>query len=320
MNINNNYERDHRFHSYMFLLFIGMGIGLISLRGHVKQQGTPYSVKEFSVSTPVHLTVRTSGGYINVKSRSDNKVRVEMYVQRNGRYLTPHDTDLKNYDINIEQRGNDVIASARRRSGFSFFGRNNLSISFVVYTPEKTNSEINTSGGSIDLDGLTGETNAHTSGGSIHSGNLNGNASLHTSGGSISISQFTGTMDAQTSGGSINVHQGQGNMQLQTSGGHISLDNVSGRIDAETSGGSIEATVHKVDELLSLRTSGGSIRAQVPADQGYDIELDGNNVDTNLKNFNGTIRRNHVEGKIGGGGARIVLRTSGGSVNLVQQN
>lgn len=324
MNTSYNQIPANRFHSLIFILLLGAGIGLYAVGGNssrLLQTGTPYTVKSFSVSTPVHLTVRTSGGYIRVKSQNDNKVRVEMYVQRNGRYLTSHDTNLSNYEITIEKQGNNVIASARNKSrGFSLFGSNhNLSISFVVYTPEKTNSEINTSGGSISVDGLQGETNAHTSGGSIESSGLNGNTSLHTSGGSISISQFTGTMDAQTSGGSITVDNGEGDMDLQTSGGHISLNNAAGRIEAETSGGSIEATVNKVDELLSLKTSGGSVRAQVPSNQGYDIELDGNSVVTNLKNFNGTIRRNHVEGKIGEGGPRIVLQTSGGSVTLNQK-
>lgn len=277
---------------------------------------TPYLVKEFNVNTPIRLTVRTSGGYINVKSRYSDKVRVEMYVRRRGHNLTKKDTDLGDYNIEISKSGNEVRAIAQNKSRVHFGFWNGYSISFVVYTPRKCDCDIKTSGGHINLSGLEGQMDANTSGGHIDAEDITGNARLRTSGGSIKISHQNGDMDARTSGGHIEVNGGNGTLRLSTSGGHISLDGVAGEIDARTSGGSIHANVLNIKDRLSLRTSGGSITANIPGNQGYDLDLSGSSVHTNLNDFSGSMRRNSVEGTVKGGGPKVILRTSGGSIRL----
>lgn len=281
-------------------------------------EGTPYLVKEFNVGTPVRLTVQTSGGFINVESRYSNKVRVEMYVRRHGRYLTPKNTDLNDYDIDVSKSGNEVRAIARTKRGIHFGSWNGLSISFIVYTPKKCDCEIRTSGGHLELTGLEGQINARTSGGHITSSDISGDVQLRTSGGSIKITHQSGDMDARTSGGNIEVNGGNGTLRLSTSGGNIHLDGVSGEIDAGTSGGGIRANILNVKNRLSLRTSGGNITANIPNNQGYDLDLSGSGVHTHLQDFNGTMKYNKVEGTVKGGGPKIILKTSGGSIRLNQ--
>ena len=281
-----------------------------------KDDGTPYLVKEFNVNAPIRLTVRTSGGYITVKSRYSDKVRVEMYVRRHGHELTKKDTDLGDYNIDISKSGNEVRAIDQSKSRVHCGFWNGYSISFVVYTPRKCDCNIKTSGGHIDLADLEGQMDASTSGGHIDANDITGNASLRTSGGSIKITHQDGEMDARTSGGHIEVDGGNGTLRLSTSGGHISLDGVAGEIDARTSGGSIRANVLNIKNRLSLRTSGGGITANIPGNQGYDLDLSGSSVHTNLKDFSGSMRHNSVEGTVKGGGPKVILRTSGGSIRL----
>lgn len=277
----------------------------------------PFRVEEFTVTTPGHLKVNTSGGHIEVTGSESDRVRVEMYVHKNGRNLTPDDTDLDDYDIRIEQEGNTVIAEAKRRGSHRWFNfGNHTSISFVVYTPRDMATDLNTSGGHIEAGNLNGRQNLDTSGGHINMHEINGTVDAHTSGGHIEIHYFDGTMKARTSGGHIDADNATGKLTLRTSGGHIDLEKVAGSIEARTSGGSITADVDNIEDYLDLSTSGGSVNVTVPGDMGLDLELRGNRVNTKLNNFSGSMERNRVEGSINGGGPKLKARTSGGSVNV----
>jgi len=300
------------------LLFSAILIGCVSTYANGWRQqpdGQPYEVKEFNVSTPIQLNVRTSGGNIRIESRYSNKVRVEMYVRKSGHYLTPSDNALKGYDIDISKHGSEIRAIAHH-SGMGFHFGSQPSISFVLYTPKASDGDLHTSGGNISIQGLEGNMQTHTSGGNIDATDLNGSYTLKTSGGRISIHKVNGKVRANTSGGSIDVAEASGILSLHTSGGNISLQNVSGEIDGKTSGGNISAKIQKVTNQVSLKTSGGNVNVSIPSDKGYSLELKGGSVHTNLQNFNGTMRNDRVDGTVRGGGPKIILKTSGGSVHL----
>ncbi|MDX1618455.1 MAG: DUF4097 family beta strand repeat-containing protein [Balneolaceae bacterium] len=285
----------------------------------VSQEDDPYRVEEFDISSPGELEVQTSGGHITVEASENNRVRVEMYVRRNGRDLTPSDTDLDDFDIEISQTGNRVTAIADRRGRSRNWGRNNISISFVVFTPRAISAELRTSGGHIAVTGLDGEQRLSTSGGHLKMNNLKGTVSARTSGGHIEIRDFVGDMNARTSGGHIEVEHSEGTIELHTSGGHISLNQLSGQVEATTSGGSIEADLTSIEPRgfgANLRTSGGHINVTVPEGIGLDLDLKGNRVSTKLENFSGEIERDEVEGSINGGGPKLTARTSGGTVRI----
>lgn len=278
----------------------------------------PYRIETFSINTPGNLEVRTSGGHITVEGSSGNEVRVEMYVKKNGRDLNPGDVDLNDWDIAITQSGNTIKASAKREgNSWSSWGRNNnISISFVVYTPRQISTVLKTSGGHIEAAGLEGKQEISTSGGHLKLANLKGTVEARTSGGHIEMDGLQGEVDARTSGGHISASQSEGSLNVRTSGGHITLNNVGGTVEASTSGGSINADLNSIGQFVNLRTSGGNVTITIPENIGFDINLRGSYVSTNLSNFSGNIERNEVEGKLNGGGPKISARTSGGTVSL----
>lgn len=286
--------------------------------------GDPFMVKSFTLETGGNLKVKINGGGISVSSRPGNTVRVEMYVRKGSKWITPDDDlakDIKqDYDIEITQSDNTVSAIVERKSSpgswFNWFTGDNISISFTVYVPEKTSCNLNTSGGSIRLTGVTGKQDVRTSGGSLDLENIRGNMEARTSGGGISIEKYAGTLNAHTSGGPIDLRDARGEIEVSTSGGGIKLDNVDGSIDASTSGGGIHASVSTLTKYLKLKTSGGSITAVVPTGLGMDLNLKGNRVNAKLVNFNGEAEKDKIVGSMNGGGIPVVMATSGGSVNL----
>ena len=146
----------------------------------------------------------------------------------------------------------------------------------------------------------------------------NYNVELQTSGGSLSIEDLVGELNARTSGGSINVGNITGNVELHTSGGSINTDTVTGNLNAHTSGGSIKVTIDKqLTEDAKLTTSGGSITAYLTSDIQLDINAStsGGRVKSDF-DIDGRVKKMSVKGSINGGGPKLTLKTSGGSIKI----
>ncbi len=282
----------------------------------------PYMTKTFSKTIDV-LKVRTSGGAIAVMGHS-GETRVEVYIKANnwnGGSIDKAEVEerLENYELTVKQDGNTLICEAKNKdeSNWKFWNKKGLSISFKIWVPEKTTTNLRTSGGSISLSKLSGNQDFATSGGSLSLRSLGGNVKGRTSGGSMEIDNSNGDIDLSTSGGSISAKNCKGKLKLDTSGGSINLTDLSGTILANTSGGSINADISTLGESLELHTSGGSINATVPMDKGIDLELRGDRVRSGqLNNFSGKTEKNYVKGKVNGGGILVKMTTSGGTVNL----
>lgn len=275
----------------------------------------PFMEESFAVGNNVHIEVKTSGGNIEVKGSKRDNVHVKMIVKQRGKEIEAGEADLDNWDITIDKRGYTVYATAEKRGRINW-GRNNISISFVVNAPIDSRAEVKTSGGSIMLENLEGDQRAKTSGGSITASQITGEVNLNTSGGSITLDEIEGNIKAHTSGGRIRATAVHGEILAKTSGGSITLEDIIGNVKAKTSGGSIDAEIVKPNEYIDLKTSGGSINVTVPEEGGYDLNLDGNRVRAELKNFNGVYKKDEIEGTMNGGGTRLTAKTSGGSVTM----
>ena len=301
----------------VFLLIIS--VGFLIETADAQRADQAYLIRTIDVSNPDLLDIRTSGGFVQVKGSDRDDVRVEMYVRRGGRYLDDTDTSLDGYEIEIEQIGNKMKAHANRESGGTWrFWRSdsNVSISFIVYSPGVTGVDARTSGGHISAENFEGHIQMRTSGGNISLKDLKGEIDARTSGGGISIENIEGKLDARTSGGTITASKSNGTLDLRTSGGSIRLDEIGGTITARTSGGSIHTKMFQVGDHVELRTSGGSITIAIPEGNGYELDLQGSRVHTELRNFSGEVERNKVKGVINDGGPVIRARTSGGSVRI----
>lgn len=213
---------------------------------------------------------------------------------------------------------------------FSFTGGNDA---VLMTTKTFSSSEIkslivNTSGGSIQVDGSTGnettvEMHVRTNnnrnlskseiqeildrdyeisivqkGGTIEAQAKRKNKVNWRKGLSISFRVLTGqnvTTDLNTSGGSIKIANLNGKQNFKTSGGSLTVTNINGDVHGQTSGGSI--TAERSEGNIELSTSGGSIRLD---------HLSGN---INVETSGGSIKGGDVDGT-------LYAVTSGGSINL----
>jgi hypothetical protein len=178
-----------------------------------------------------------------------------------------------------------------------------------------------TAGGALRFQGIRGPINGDTSGGGVAVIQCDGEIDVETSGGGIEVKGGAGTLNADTSGGSIRVTRFAGPAQVETSGGSITVEEVAGKIVGNTSGGSITAVLSgpTLPGTVDLETAGGSVNLTVP--EGVAFSLDAATSSGGVRSdipveFEGKPRRNVLNGVVNGGGPRVKLRTSGGTISV----
>ncbi len=316
---------------------------------------TPYETKSLANDGIKEVYVETSGGSISVSGASGEAARVEVYVHGNGMGELSREEIKKrldnDYDVLVTVSNHELHAKAKRKheNGINWDWRRQLSISFKIFVPKQVNTNLETSGGSIHLDNLSGnekfgtsggslhvdaltgtikgETsggsievsnsgdniNLETSGGSIHASNCNGKIHLETSGGSLHLQDLKGSINANTSGGSVQASSIEGELITGTSGGSVNLTQLSCALEASTSGGSMNVEMNHVGKYIKLDDSGGHIDLRLPAKQGYDLNLSANRISpsSSVSDFTGEWDKDHVKGSMNGGGIPVNVDASG---------
>lgn len=300
------------------------------------------SEKFFNVKPGGWLELQADFGTVQVRSTPKDEVRIEVLKWIEGRSRRSAKELFEDYEISYSQTARGVSVIAKMRSMSSWRRSNDgLQVEFRISVPQRYNLDLNTAGGSIDVDDLIGEAHVKTSGGSLTLGRIDGpveaktsggsielrqckgNLLARTSGGGITVGEVDGEVDVETSGGSIEVDGASGNLRAHTSGGGITLSNLRGNVDASTSGGSIEAELlSPISAPCELSTSGGGISVYVA--KGFKADIDarssGGDVHCDMPvTTQGSSREGKLVGKINGGGPLLTMRTSGGGIELRQR-
>lgn len=236
----------------------------------------PSNAKEiqeiFNASQGGTLTIRTEAGSVNIRTHDRDEIDVHIYLEG---------THEDKFDVEFEQDKQGLVITGKLPT--SIWGSSSWSrAQFNLIVPRHYNADIDTSGGHIEIDSLSGDIKAETSGGHLSMTNI------------------------------------EGNIDIDTSGGSITVKNVYGKIDGETSGGSINLSLARSPNMpISLDTSGGSISAYLPSESKFDLnaETSGGRVHTTF-DVDGSIEKRAIRGRINGGGPQIELSTSGGSVRV----
>jgi DUF4097 and DUF4098 domain-containing protein YvlB len=314
----------------LFVLLVSAGAS-IAAEENVSQQ--------IDVTPGGKLVVDVEFGSIRVAAAADAKVSLE------ARRVVEFGNEAKEKEylaaapITFTKEGNVVTVRSRRKESWMnwHFGFSRTDASYVLHVPKKFDFDLRTSGGEIAAVDVSGDMKAHTSGGKLEFANLEGALTASTSGGSIevencrcpteiktsgghiSVVNGTGALQARTSGGRIEVHNLSGDADVETSGGGLVLEKIRGKLFGQTSGGSIHASIPgEVAGDVQLKTSAGSIELAVPENAGLDIDARTSvgHVTSELPLNESESKRNHLHGKLNGGGKSVVLETSAGSITL----
>jgi DUF4097 and DUF4098 domain-containing protein YvlB len=283
--------------------------------------------------------------------------RVEVFVTGNGKNRNLSNDQIKSklendYDLTVAVENGTLTATAKSKHRITNWS-NALSISFHIYAPSSVSTKLNTSGGNIQLSGLSGtqdfatsggnlelnqlsgkikgrtsggniylknckdELNLSTSGGNIMGKSSSGQIHLSTSGGSIQLKDLDGNIDASTSGGNVEAESIKGELAAHTSGGNVSLQKLNCSVKTSTSGGNIDVSIETAGKYVSISNSGGQVRLSIPKNTGMDLKLTAVKISTqNLQNFNGTNSKDKIIGTVNGGGIPVMVDAGGGNLDV----
>lgn len=316
----------------------------------------PFMTKSLGSAGIKDVTAETSGGNISVTGGAADP-RIEVYIRQNnnGGELSKDEIQKKldeDYNLNVSVESNKLTAVARpKRQNMNW--KKALSISFRIFVPQNTSTDLSTSGGNIELQKVSGkqrfstsggnleidevsggirgrtsggnihlsnskdEIDLQTSGGNVHASNCSGNITLETSGGSLKLSELTGKIKANTSGGNVDGESISGELVSHTSGGNIDLGRLACSLETSTSGGNIDVSIKELGKYITISNSGGNIDLQLPKDKGVDLKLSADKIKTGtLTNFNGKADDDEISGTLNGGGVPVKVSASSGKINL----
>jgi len=327
------------------------------MRAQNQSGKTPYLSKSFSSETINNVVSQTSGGNISVTAVSPAESHVEVFVSQNGNSNKLSDDEIKSkiaedYDLNVSVSNGTLTASAISKHNITNW-KKSLSFSFKIYVPQKVSTQLKTSGGNIDLTGISGDQDFKTSGGNLDLNSISGNIKGKTSGGNISFKNCSNSLDLSTSGGNIVAEKSEGHIHISTSGGFLQLQDLNGDISASTSGGNIEGnaiegelsahtsggnvSLQKLNcsvkastsggnidvsivhpgKYISLSNSSGHVRLTLPKKTGMDLKLNANKISTeNLENFSGTNKTGEISGTVNGGGIPVTVNAGSGKIEV----
>jgi DUF4097 and DUF4098 domain-containing protein YvlB len=289
--------------------------------------------KELQLQPGGSFLLDTDNGSVQVVGSDRSGARVVITSKR--------DDIESEYKFSFDESSGQVTVKAEKKGSglFSWFswGRS-AGLRFDIEVPRETNLDIDTAGGAIAVEAISGMTRLDTSGGAITVLDVVGDVSADTSGGSIDIENVEGDVNADTSGGHINVRKVRGEVLADTSGGHIEISEASGDINADTSGGSIRIT--EAGGFVYADTSGGNVdvafaagngsggtlstsggRVSVVLDPTVSLDIDASTSGGSVKlglplTVEGELTKAAVRGKLGSGGALLKLRSSGGGIEI----
>lgn len=238
-------------------------------------------------------------------------------------------------NVNAKFYGND---EAEKKMVFSAVGNENgvkvectkkgsddfkkLNIKVEITVPANYSAKLFTSGGNLNITGLTGNVEANTSGGNIVANNITGKIEAYTSGGNVVVENNTGELSISTAGGNISVNSFNGDVNASTMGGHISLTGSNGGIDASTAGGNINIDYTGSNKGMDLSTMGGNITANLPADFNADADIGtlAGKVKCEFADIENRNKiTNHVKTKFNSGGEKFKCTTSAGNVVILKK-
>lgn len=269
--------------------------------------------RSLNVKSGETLYIEASGADIKVNSWDKEEAYVKIYGNRKAE-------DKMKFTIKKVSSGVKVIA--KKESSWFFNWGGGYSVRIEVMVPKNFNTDLETSGGDIKVQNLSGKFLLETSGGDVVLKNTNGEIKLETSGGDIYLENHKGKSQVSTSGGDIITKTFVGDLRASTSGGDVKVEVSNGSLSARTSGGDISISYDGQNKGIKASTSGGDIELKLPSSFAANVELEttGGSIDNNFKNSSTKkVKRGLLIAEFNGGGEKVDCSTSGGNIDVYEK-
>ncbi|HSE42289.1 MAG TPA: DUF4097 family beta strand repeat-containing protein, partial [Acidobacteriota bacterium] len=299
--------------------------------------------KTLQASGRTKITSKNMDGHTIFKAGPDGEIRI--HAVKEVRYVKNKEDAEKEaarVPIRIQQVGPNVEIMAEYPTNWGIhIGRKpQVLVYFEITAPAGSDIDARLSDGKMDVEGFDGKLFLKVSDGDLNARNLKGYVRMSAADGDIEAVQCSGTVEVSVADGSINADSFSGDIRLRSADGRITLNNSNGIVEAKSSDGrvTLQGSFQSVNARTSdgklevhanagstvvnpwnLKTSDGSLMLQLPdsIQADFDIRTGDGSIVTDLPiSIVGSVSRNHLSGKINGGGSLVMLQTSDGDITI----
>ena len=295
--------------------------------------------RTLSVSGRPDVEVGTGSGRIEVGPGRDGQIEIRGEIRASDGWrgnrrnpLSPEER-VRRIEANppIQQNGN-VIRIGRIDDQDL---QNGVSISYTLTVPANSFLRSTTGSGSHRIEGVRGNVHASTGSGAIVAreiGSLTASAGsgsidvervdgpfrANTGSGRIQATGVNGAITARTGSGGIEVVQaGSGDVDVSSSSGTVRVRGVRGTLRASTTSGGLHVQGEPRGDW-ELSAASGGVRVDVPDGAGFDLDAttSSGSIDVGMPVAMSSTGRRTLRGTVHGGGSRLRVRTSSGSIDI----
>jgi DUF4097 and DUF4098 domain-containing protein YvlB len=219
-------------------------------------------------------------------------------------------------NINVHQGGAGTVSVSAKIHGNNgtswLFGSGNIE--------ERIHKIAKTGSGNVTVDRISGETKVSSGSGDLKINSVKGILYADTGSGNIHAEDIAGDVFVNTGSGDVEVRQSAGgSVKAQTGSGNIRLHGVKGGLRADAGSGDIQAEGDPTSDWR-LGAGSGNITLKVPTQASFNLDARTSSGTLKLNSHQvttqGTLAKNHIQGKVGNGGVLLDIHTGSGDIEL----
>ncbi len=311
--------------------------GLVALP--LQAATTGHFEKTLQVSGTVELEVTSGSGNITVHRGGAGSVYVSAKIHGNtGSWLFGGgniEERIHRIEQNppVVQQGNSIHIGKIEDRELT----RNISIDYDVTVPAQTRLNSSSGSGDLTISGLELPLTAKTGSGNVTVERISADSRVSSGSGDLTINSVKGILYAQTGSGNIRadgiagdafVDTGSGDIQVrqsaggsvkaQTGSGNIKLQGIKGGLRADAGSGNIQAEGEPTADWR-LGAGSGNVTLRVPSQASFNIDARTSSGTLKINHpvtTQGTMARNHIQGKIGNGGVLLDVHTGSGDIEV----
>jgi DUF4097 and DUF4098 domain-containing protein YvlB len=300
---------------------------------------TGHFERTLQVSGQVELEISSGSGNITVHQGGSGSVSISAKLKAsNGSWLFGNgnvEERIHRLEQNppVTQQGNRITVGRVEDRELT----RNISIDYDVTVPAQTRLNSQTGSGDQNITGLQLPVIAKTGSGNVTVENISADTRVSSGSGDLKLNSIKGVLYSDTGSGNIRAHDiggsvfaraGSGDIEVhqfpggsvkaETGSGNIKLYGVKGGLGAQAGSGNIYAEGEPTGDWR-LGAGSGNITLKIPAQASFNLDARTSSGSLTVHHevtMQGSLAKNHIQGKVGKGGALLDLHTGSGDIEI----
>lgn len=283
--------------------------------------------RSFPVGQQARVKVDTFYGGIQVKSTDQPEVKVVVRQSIDASTPAAADGELREISLVIEQQPDGAVAlkaTYKKAVRWTWQKWPPIGLQVELTVPAACDLDLVTREGGVNLGNLKGRVNIRTMQGRVFAGEIDGPLTIWSAQGDIAVTACQGELHLTARGGNIIVGRTFGNSEISGVGGVVEVQAAHAALHASSNGSDMKiGFVYPLSGDSELHASGGDIGVTFETKIAATLDVRASTFseissrELPLQVRGGALGTSRLQADLNGGGPRVEIRSSGGSVRLL---